>query len=165
MAERPKVNLPLTPTDRIVELSGWIALFVLWIGIWWYYPSLPDNIPAHFDVNGQVNRYDHKNTIFLLPAIGSIIVVGLTVLNRFPHLFNYPTTITAENALVQYTYATRLIRYLKTTILFVFLFLTYTTIQIAAGETNQLAPWFLPITLIAVFIPVVFFIIQSYKRK
>jgi hypothetical protein len=43
----------------------------------------------------------------------------MTVLNRFPHIFNYTTTITEENALREYTRATRLVRYLKLTMVLI----------------------------------------------
>jgi len=89
----------------------------------------------------------------------------MTVLNKFPHVFNYPTEVTSENALKQYTNATRMIRYLKAIIVFIFGLIDYKTIQHALGQTVGLGIWFLPLTLGLIFIPLGYFVYKSMKAK
>jgi hypothetical protein len=87
----------------------------------------------------------------------------LTLLNKHPHIFNYPVKITEANALQQYTSATKLIRYLKIIIVMIFTFIDLFTYLTATGRSSGLGSWFLPAMLILLFIPTAHFIVKSYK--
>lgn len=165
MAERLKINIKPTITDTLIEALGWLFLLAIWILTIASYTSLPDTIPIHYNGAGQVNGFGAKANILTLPFIVTILFIGLTVLNKFPHLFNYPVHITQDNALNQYTIATRLIRYLKTVITLVFGLITFKTIQNANGVANGMGAWFLPLALGLIFIPILYFGIQFFKQK
>jgi hypothetical protein len=75
-------------------------------------------------------------------VIGTILFIGLTVLNQYPHIFNYPTKITAGNAYKQFKIATRLIRYMKLAMTFIFTLIVFGTLQNAAGKSDGLGIWF-----------------------
>jgi hypothetical protein len=100
-----------------------------------------------------------------LPLVATVLFIGLTILNKFPHIFNYPTEITEDNALRQYTNATRLIRYLKVIIVVIFGLIAFETIRHANGQTEGLGIWFLPMTMGLIFIPLIYFLIKSTKTK
>ena len=144
MRERPKLKLELTTFDKTLEILGWISILAIWVLTITNYTNLPDTIPIHYNGAGQADGFGGKDNILTLPLIATILFVGLTILNKFPHVFNYPTNITADNALRQYTNATRLIRYLN-------------------GQTSGLGVWFLPLTLGLIFIPLTYFVIKSFK--
>jgi uncharacterized membrane protein len=168
MGTRPKIKVEQTNTDKLIEVIGWFALIVLWSLTLFNYSSLPGTIPIHFNASGQVDNYGSKSTIFVLPVIGTILFVGmtiLTILNKHPHIFNYPVNITVENALKQYTTATRMIRYLKVVIVIVFTCLVGLIQTTATGKTSGLGSWFLPVTLAFILMPTTFFIFKSYKTK
>jgi len=165
MEERPKLKLELTLVDKSFEIVGWILIFAVWGLTITNYTSLPDTIPIHFNGSGQADGFGGKMNIFTLPLIASILFFGLTILNKFPHIFNYPSIITADNALSQYTNATRLIRYLKLIVVVIFGLITYMTIQNANEHTDGLGVWFLPLTLGLIFIPLTYFVIKSIKTK
>lgn len=163
MNERPKIKLKLTTTDKALEIFGWISILAIWILTIANYTKLPDTIPTHYNGGGQADGFGGKATILTLPLIATVLFVGLAILNKFPHVFNYPTNITEDNALSQYTNATRLIRYLKFIIIIIFGLITLQTIRNANGETSGLGIWFLPLTLGLIFIPLTFFVIKSIK--
>jgi uncharacterized membrane protein len=165
MEERAKIKLELTATDKAVEIAGWISVLAVWCLTIVKYNSLPDIIPIHYNAAGVADGFGGKATILTLPLISTILFVGLTFLNKFPHIFNYPTNITKENALRQYTNATRLIRYLKFILVVVFGFISFKTIQNAHGKAEGFGVWFLPLFLGLIFIPLVFFIVKSVKVK
>ncbi|MEN9832077.1 MAG: hypothetical protein RLZZ487_1682, partial [Pseudomonadota bacterium] len=100
--ERPKLKIQLTPTDQIFELLGWGVLLALWIWTGTSYSSLPDTIPTHFNAAGEADGFGRKASIVSLPVVASLLYIGLTLLNRVPHSFNFPTPITQDNALRQY---------------------------------------------------------------
>jgi len=163
--ERPKLKIQLSPMDQVFELLGWGVLLALWVWTSTNYSSLPDTIPTHFNAAGEADGFGSKASIIGLPIIATILYIGLTLLNRFPHSFNFPTPVTQDNALRQYTNATRMIRYLKLILVVVFAGISYQTIQQANGEADGMGLWFLPATLGAIFLPLLYFVINSIKEK
>ncbi len=132
--ERPKTTPIPTSTDKLVEALGWLILLVLWGWTINHYSALPETIPTHFNAAGEADGFGSKASIIGLPVIASLLFIGLTVLNRYPQSFNYPTTITKDNALRQYTLATRMLRYLKLVLVLDFGGIEVMTIQNATGK-------------------------------
>jgi uncharacterized membrane protein len=165
MTDRPKLKLELTTFDKTLEILGWTSILSIWFLTITNYTNLPDTIPIHYNGAGQADGFGGKETILTLPLIATVLFVGLTILNMFPHIFNYPINITPDNALRQYTNATRLIRYLKLIIVVIFGLIAFKTIQNANGQADGLGSWFLPMTLGLIFIPLTFYIIKTLKTK
>ena len=163
--ERPKLKIQLTPTDQVLELLGWGVLLALWIWTGTNFSSLPDSIPTHFNAAGEADGFGRKVSIVGLPLIATLLYIGLTLLNRFPHSFNFPTPITQDNALRQYTNATRMIRFLKLILVLVFAGISFQTIQQANGTGEGLGLWFLPLTLVLIFMPLLYFVVKSFQTK
>lgn len=163
--QRPKITLIPTTADRLVELLGWLILLLLLGYTFSHYSSLPDTIPTHFNAAGEADGFGSKASIFGLPVIATLLFIGITVLNRYPNIFNYPTAITQDNALQLYTLATRMLRYLKLVLLVVFGGIEFMTIQNATVEAVGLGVWFLPLTLVLVFLPLIYFVIKSIQGK
>ncbi len=163
--ERPKITLIPTNADKLVELLGWIMLLAIWALTISQYSTLPDTIPTHFNGAGQADGFGSKATILSSPVIASLLFIGLTVLNRYPHSFNYPTAITQDNALRLYTLATRMLRYLKLVLVLVFGGIEFMTIKHASGKAAGLGAWFLPLTLVLVFLPLIYFVVKSVQAN
>ncbi|MCF6142046.1 DUF1648 domain-containing protein [Flavobacterium sp. K77] len=163
MNERTKIKLELTTFDKTLEILGWTSILAIWFLTITNYINLPDIIPIHYNGAGQADGFGGKGNILTLPLIATILFIGLTILNKFPLLFNYPTNITPENELRQHTNATRLLRYLKFIIVVIFGLLALQTIRNVNGETSGLGIWFLPLTLGLIFIPLTYFVIKSFK--
>ena len=165
MANRPKIKIELTLSDKAIELACWLIVLQLWVLAAYNYSTLPAAIPTHFNGTGQIDGYGGKNTIFLLPAIGTVLFAVFTYLNKIPDTFNYLVEITNENAEAQYRIATRLLRFVKIGCLITFLLIEYAVVQSAAGKSAGLGVWFLPVTLAFTFIPVLYFAVSSWRRK
>jgi uncharacterized membrane protein len=148
MEERPVIVIKPTPADIILEMFGWLALILLWGYVVNNYPDIPDRIPTHFNVSGIADNYGNKPSIFFLPVIGATIFIGISILGRYPHIFNYPVAITKLNAERQYRNSLRMMRYLKFIIVSTFLIIEYQSIQAAKGRSEGLGAWFLPVALI-----------------
>lgn len=161
MESRPKIKIELTGADKTIELIGWLALLIVWVLTITSYSNLPDTIPIHYNAAGQVDGFGNKLNILALPIIATIFYVGLTILNQFPHIFYYPTRINKDNALGQYTNATRMTRYIKLVFVVIFGFLVYKTIH----STGGLPDWFLPYALGLIFIPLTLYLVKSLKMK
>lgn len=163
--ERPKITLIPTTADKMVELLGWLILLALWGWTFTHYSTLPDTIPTHFNASGEADGFGSKASIIGLPLISTLLFIGLTVLNRYPHIFNYPTAITQDNAFRLYTLATRMLRYLKLVLVLVFGGIEFMTIQNATGKAAGLGVWFLPLTLVLIFLPLIYFVVKSVQKN
>jgi uncharacterized membrane protein len=151
--------------DQVFELLGWGVLLALWVWTGTSYSNLPDTIPTHFNAAGEADGFGRKASIVSLPVVASLLYIGLTLLNRVPHSFNFPTPVTQDNAQPQYTNATRMIRFLKLILVLVFAGISYQTIQQANGTGEGLGLWFLPLTLVLIFVPLIYFMIKSFQTK
>ena len=117
MKSKPKIKIKTTKGDKLIESSAWLLLIVIWSMTFYDYLRLPDIIPTHYNDIGMADGFSKKSMIFNLPLIATFLFIVLTILNNFPHIFNYPTQITEDNALHQYTRATRTMRALKVIVL------------------------------------------------
>lgn len=165
MKERPELKIKLTIADKIFEFVGWLLVVFVWGLSLINYSNLPNSIATHYNYAGKADAFGGKASILLLPFVATVLFTGLTFINKFPHIFNYPTNITKDNALRQYTNATRLIRYLKLIIVLIFGLILYQTIRLANGQTGILGAWSLPSILGLIFLPLIYFIFRSLKIK
>jgi uncharacterized membrane protein len=162
---RPKIKIKSEPIDRIVESIGVIGIILL-IGLpVFYYSSLPDIIPRYYGSSGEPDGFSGKGIIWTLPAIGLVMYVGMAMLNKFPHIFNYLIEITTENAERQYKIATKLLRFLNTIIACVFCYITYATIQTALGKQSGLGSYFTPIFMVLIFGIIGIYLYKSIREK
>jgi len=165
MTSRPVLNIPRSTLDTAIDiaaLAGILLTIILLITKW---AALPDVIPIHFDISGKPDSTGSKLTILLFPAIGILIYAMLTVLNRFPHTFNYPVPITEANAYRQYQIAVGLIRWLKLELVWEFAFIEWQIILAASGKALGLNVAFLLIILLVVFGTVGYYLWQAYQNR
>ena len=162
---RPKIDLEKDAFDWVIEILGFLLLGALIIFPLYLYKTLPERISIHYNALGEADSFSSKNTIWILPAIGVVMFVGLTILNRFPHIFNYPTEITEKNAASQYHNATKLIRVLNLLIVGTFFYISIQTMLGARNEDIGLGSWFLPVFFVAILAPVICYIYRAIKTK
>jgi uncharacterized membrane protein len=165
MEMRPKIRIELSKSDRLIEILAWTLLALLWFLTLLFYDGLPETIPIHFNEMGHPNDYGSKMTIMFLPVFGTLLFLGLTTLNKYPHIFNLPVKVTEINAYRQYTNATRMIRVLKLVIMVVFSLAVVMIIKAAKIDSDESNIWLLPVIIGLVVIPITYFILKSIKMK
>ena len=162
---RPQLKLHPTKLDKGLEATAFGLLTVLWILILVIFPSLPEQIPVHFSLSGKVDNYGGKNTIMILGIVPSIILLLLTILNRYPHIFNYSVEVTEENAFNLYSSATRLVRFLKVCIVLIFMIVFLSTVEVIKFGQSELAKWVLPSLIIAMFLGTMLYVIGIMRKQ
>ncbi len=165
MTSRPKLKVQFSKWDYLIET---ISLIIILMTIAWpitYMGDLPEEVPRHYNALGEPDAFSDKSTLWILMAVSVASYTGLTILNRFPHLFNYPTEITETNAEKQYRMGTQLVRSLKMIITASFFYILFTTIEIGLNRQSALGGWFLPIFLLAVFGVIGIYIIFGTRKS
>lgn len=164
-SHRPEIYIQKKSIDIFFEMAAILTIIFMWAYCFYHYKSLPDIIPSHYGANGMADDYNSKKIIFLIPLIVTIIVIGMRWLNRYPHKFNYLTTITADNAERQYRMATRLIRYLQFIIAVLFNYIVVKTVTDAYVKQSKLDIWFVFILEAAIFVPTVYTVYTALIKK
>ena len=166
MAGQPKIKIPFTSIDIILEGLAVAILLLLWAYVINEFGDLPDTIPTHFNAAGEVDDYGSKSTIFILPAVVTGVYLLLFMLQFFPNRFNYPIkAITASNAEFQYRNSLTMMRVLKIGIGFFFLLTTHEIIRIVKGKEQFMGPYFWVWLGLLIFLPIGFFLIRAIKSN
>lgn len=131
----------------------------------WYWPSLPEVIPTHFGSSGAPDGWGGKSTLWVLPAIGLVIYLGLTILSQYPQVYNYVWPITPQNAKIQYQTARQMIILLKTEVVWLLAYIVSQTIQAALGKVQGFSIAFLPIFLVVMFGTIGFYLFKAYQAR
>ena len=65
-----------------VQVAVVAAAFFVFLGyLLWIYPSLPEIIPVHFDLNWNPNRWAHKSELFIIAGVAAIFPVINAILS------------------------------------------------------------------------------------
>lgn len=128
------------------------------------FDALPNQVPSHYNGAGEVDGWGGKEQLFLLPIIAAGLWIGMSVLERHPHTYNYNyINLTKDNAELQYKNGRRMMNVLKNEILLFFSFITVQNIRVASGTAEGMGVFFLPVLLIVVFGSVLFFILRMLR--
>jgi uncharacterized membrane protein len=114
---------------EFVSIAALAALALIAVNALHGPQHLPDKIPVHFDAAGQPNGWDSSKALLFLPGMGAGLYVLLTVIARFPSLFNYPVTATDANRARLETLAQSLLAWIKAEILTMFVWLEFAWVQ------------------------------------
>lgn len=149
--ERPIIKLKKSIFDQALSLISWLGSITSLVWIIKNYSTWPEIVPVHFNALGQADSYGPKATLLILPFILLGITTLLQWISNKPHLYNYPTEITAENALKEYTLATKLILILNAILVSCLTAVIVLTHGSQGVDPNGPGIWFLPTLLIGVF--------------
>lgn len=161
--DKPRLTLKRTAFEKIADTAA-LFLFIGSIGyLIQQWSLLPDKVPAHYNALGEVDRWGAKGELLILPIIGAIMWIGMTVLEKYPHLHNY-MNLNEDNAAFQYKNSQLLLNLLKNQIALLFSFLLVNSIRTANGFESWMGLWFLSGVLIVIFGTIGFFIWRSFRK-
>lgn len=162
---KPVLDLPWPPLQVMLGIAGLVCCGLMIGIIIYYWPELPAVIPTHFGASGTPDGWGSKQTLLFLAAVGVVLYLVMFILSRFPHLYNYPFTITESNAEVQYRMASTFMIVLANVIIWMFAYIVWQTIQTALGQSEGMGSWFLPVFLCLTFVPIVVYLIASLRAR
>nr|WP_272873331.1 DUF1648 domain-containing protein [Alteribacter salitolerans] len=139
-----------------------LAFTVVYVIVMW--KALPDTIPIHFNLQGESDGWGSPGTLFILPLITAGLWLGMTVLEKYPHTFNY-LHLTRENMRFQYENMLMQVNVMKNFIVVFFCCLTWVIVKSAAdGGLNR---GFLPVMIGGIggtFGIIGFFLVRSLRK-
>lgn len=164
--DRPRIKLERTELDRILNLLMLIlvVLHIVYVAV--AFKGLPETIATHFNWQGIADGWGSKFYLWLLPGVSLITYISLTILSKYPHIFNYLVKITEENAERQYKTAVQMIQYTNLIVLILFFYISYMSISSSTVNTNaQSANYTIYFIIGGLFVLIGFYILKAFKYK
>lgn len=143
--------------EAIVSLSCLVGVTVYLILAW---KTIPDQIPAHYNAAGEVNRWGSKSELIVLPIISWMLFGMITLIERIPQVWNTGVRITDENRTVVYRLLKNLIAWVKMITLSIFGSLT-----VISSLSLNLPIWFLLVFLVLLFGIIAYYIVRITRLR
>lgn len=144
-SSRPILKLERSPLQTILDIVAIAGIVVSFILVIYNWRTLPEKIPVHFNFSGRVTSYGSKNTFWILSFSSVFSYFLLKIISRYPHTFNYPFPITAENAPAQYRIVLTMMYWLRAEMIWLFTLIQWQVIVAATSPSDPLnsVPWIL----------------------
>jgi uncharacterized membrane protein len=128
MNKRPNLKIKRDWLDYLLEICSILILFSIVIVVMVNYSTLQNIIPTHYNLTGAADSYGSKNTMWIYPLVAILFYVGLSIVIKYPHKFNYPITITNLNVKRVYKLGIMVIRLIKLLFLVLLFYVSLKTI-------------------------------------
>lgn len=99
-----KKKLYITKAHVIVEIVSYVLMLASFIFAIYAMITLPDEIPTHYDIHGNIDGYGSPGSIIMLPVIMLFANLTISLLAHFlsPQFFNMPFKIKPGRELLAY---------------------------------------------------------------
>jgi len=162
---RPILNIPKTKSEKMWDYIGAIIFVSSIIYIMLMWGKLPEEIPGHFNGKGEVDRWGSKIELIILPLIGMFLWIIMGLLEKAPHMHNYPARLNERNVASFYLNSRKMLNEVKNFCVILFACISFQMVRIGLGETTSLGWWFLPIIIIGITVPIIKGIVVTSKIK
>ncbi|ADU32235.1 DUF1648 domain-containing protein [Evansella cellulosilytica] len=165
-AKRPKIPLEKLEKSTFERVISFLSMLIFlgslaFLALVW--GDIPDRVPAHFNFSGEVTRHGSQWELLILPIIGLVIYLSMHLLEKYPHMHNYPIEITESNAEEAYKISRSMLGMLKNTILVIFSFIMINASVIALGWGDGVASLILPLVFLGTGLPIIIAIVKLVK--
>lgn len=137
-------------------LTGLSALALLGVTIYTVirWGSLAGKIPTHYDAAGQPTSYGGPETLLVLLVMGWMMLVMFTVISFFPSIWNVPNRSPRTLAATA-----NMLAVMKFVITLMFSWIVFCSVQ-----GRPIGAWFMPVTMVGIFAPIVYLLIAAAKK-
>lgn len=164
-AKQPKIKIERNGLDLLLEVSALIMTLVPFVYLALHWGSLPDRIPTHFNAAGVVDGWGGRGDLLILPGVMVIDLIMLTVLQRFPHTFNYIVKITDDNAEAQYRIAVSMMGWMNLILAAGMASLFLSMAEAATRGADRITPWVTGIFMACLFANLGIFLVRSWQNR
>lgn len=149
-----KTLFKLMDVLSIVFITSNIILVIL------YYNNLPDKIITHYNILGEADAYGDKSSIIFLVITNILMYAIVSLVERKPQIWNFPTIVTDTNREKLYMYGSQLLKSLKLVFLFSFLYISYCNIV-----NKNIGLFFTILNIIVPSVLLFYYIFKMIKAK
>ena len=150
---RPKIKVKNTWVDYLMEGVSIVSITITFVIFFVYWQKYPSDIPIHYNALGEIDSYGSKWILLILPIIGFLTYLGMSILNRYPYIFNYPIEVNELNAYSLYKIGKRTVLSLKMLICLLLLYISFA--QVSSLIYNRVSVKLIIIILFILFITII----------
>lgn len=163
---KPNIEVPAIPRSALEKLLDAASVAVLlaavvYLAVQW--PSLPEQVPLHFNGRGEPDRWGTKITILFLPCIALFLFGFMSILRKLPSAFNVPVAVTPDNAEAVYRLSFQLLAWIKLEVVLLLCVILTGAVRSAQGSSDGLGLWLLPVVLSVFAVTIVVYTIRVRK--
>jgi uncharacterized membrane protein len=164
MNRRPILSIPMTTTEKTIKILSVLMIAIQFFYVIYTWNDLPAKVPTHFNAAGKVDGWGEKGSLWLLPTLGLLLFVGMSFLERVPHVYNYPVMITDENAPHIYLESRRLLVIINFEMTLFFLLISCEGVKVAFGH-ESIGVWMVPVFMVVVLGTIVISLFRVFRKS
>lgn len=162
--KRPDINLPFTLIDKILILVSTIPIIFMMIYLKIVWSDIPEIIPTHFGLSGAPDNFGSKKSLFIIIIIAVTFHILLSVLSKIPKYYNYPVSVTNNDAEALYKIGRQLMLLIDLEVSCLLSILLWENIQAALGKIYGVSEIIFPFIGV-IFFTIIYEIIKMCKVK
>ena len=155
-----------TTYDKILEVIAISALVWAFYPLLFYYNIDSDALlPTHFNLAGEADGWGGRSILWIIPPIALLFYIRLSVLQKFPKIYNYPCKITEQNADYLYKMGEQLIRHIKVSVVLMFAFVSNDIYAVITGKLSSPNLLVIGILVAIMLLSIIIYIIKMKRYK
>lgn len=143
--------------EIIVSLLSLVGVAVYLILAW---KTIPDQIPGHYNAAGEIDRWGDKSELIVLPIVSWLMYGLITLIERYPQIWNTGVRVTEENRTEVYRLLKSLIAVVK-----MFVLLMFGSLSVISSLGLSLPVWFVLGFLALLFGSIAYFIVRLTRLR
>lgn len=148
--------------DWIIEIFSFLCLLGCCYPLLFYGKLDGKKIPIHYNVSGIIDGWGDRSFLFSLPIVALAFYLVFFILERNYKRFNYPVEVTKENSAEVYRLGVKMIRHVKVFLMFVFAYISITTLCIAMDNGKRLSGMVMTVWGVALILTIVYDWVKIY---
>lgn len=145
---------------QVCNIICFITLIAVTIFLFIYWKQIPDQIAGHYSLTGDIDKLTGKSSLYILLFGEWMLILGITILERFPRIWNTGVTITAANKEHVYCILSNMIVVFK---MMLSIWMSYLIIHTVSLQ--KLPLWFTVSFLASICCPMIISLLSLYRAK
>ena len=146
--------------DLFVEACCLLCLIGVLVYLVIAWQHIPQKVPGHYNALGEIDKMTSKGSLIALHITSWIMYIGLSVIAKFPQIWNTGVKVTEKNKEKVYRILKSMLGTVKLLTVVAFAYLT-----VNSAMAKPLSVLFLPIFLSLMFGSLIFFIVKLVTAK
>lgn len=163
--KNPKINPVLSKVGLAFQILSALLLFSIFIMFLTQWAKLPATVATHYNFFGTPDSYGSKSQFFALLIVETALYLLITVIIKFPWIYNTPYEITEKNAPVLYGIMKEMLAVVNFEITASFSYILFAGFMVAKGRMHGLGNIFLIVFLAAVTLTIIFYCVRIRRHK
>ena len=146
----------MDPQDWIMEILSWVGMVAMFVYILYFYRLLPDTLPQHYDEYGTPRGASSKINLIIIPVVAILLHVIQPIRKRMYPYYGSRRLQRFIHTQKQFNSRIKLFRYSKLNVTWGLFYLAVSSIRQALGTSSGLSPWFGPVFVALIVIPLLY---------